>query len=39
MMGAIMAGVPVGLYFIYRFFRGLAPALQGLPVVKPKVWF
>lgn len=39
MVGAIMAGAPVGIYFIYRFFRGLAPALQGQPVKKPKAWF
>ncbi|HEY8190855.1 MAG TPA: hypothetical protein VIG74_00420 [Alphaproteobacteria bacterium] len=38
MIGAIMAGVPVGVYFIYRFFRGLAPALQGQPIRNPKIW-
>lgn len=37
-IGAILAGVPVGLYLVYRFIRGGYPALQGHSVKKPESW-
>lgn len=37
-IGAILAGVPVGLYLVYRFIRGGYPALQGHSVRNPQAW-
>lgn len=36
--GTVMAGVPVGIYFVYRFVRGFAASFKGKTIERPKAW-
>jgi uncharacterized membrane protein len=38
-ISAAIAGIPVLLYFIVRYARGLSRALNGYRIAKPEAWF